>query len=744
MKGQIMWVPENNWRGLVRRAGCLNLGILVAALLIGFSDDANARLSDDQMGVHQEIPQNVSPVLQFLTHYHNVGKLILHTSNQGVFGTFGNADFNVAPSAQWLPGQPHDYLYAAGLWLGGVVDNDVDGDGFYPDTLVSSAVYQREFWPDFFDPLAAIYTTWEGRPGGQRYFDDDGDGSVDEDEIDGRNNDPWNDTRVDEDHAAISQQMFRCTYYDTTNFNDRISDPRNFHFPLGLKITQESYQWIATNWDDFVGIDFTIENITDESIKSAYVGFMIDSDVGNTRLTASIFTDDLSNFISKDTTLIVPGADDEDLSLNIAYMRDAEGGDDGSDASGLFGVMFLGHTVDSSGVNAPPQVEIHAYRSWSSGEEDPEHDRERYRYLRGSNRVGNQYLQHIDPPESRPADYRMLVSAGPFREILPGDVLEFQSAFVMLDSRGLDRDDETVVENHMLGNAIAAQRIYNRDWTAASAPPPPNQRLFPGDHRITVEWDDFSELTTDPLSGKFDFQGYQIWKAVGWRRETADPRDDQWFLIADIDKEMLSNFDTGSQGIGKYRYIDTKDVKNGFPYWYAVVAYDHGDEESGIPPEYGKFSQAKQLVYARFGPTRSLDDAVDVYLVDEATGEISTKETDATESTVKSKEIRMADIHVVPNPYKERAAWDESDTNMNPTGRKIYFVNLPERATITIYTLAGDLVQTIEHSYSLSPEDDRTFWNLVSRNNQEVVSGIYIYYIESDIGNKVGRFAIIR
>ncbi len=719
--------------GVGRFAGGAPCALLVVAVLLAvIAGVGSARMTDEQLGASAQIPENVSPVLRFLTNFHNVGKLILHISNQGIFGTFGTADFNVAPSAQWPPGVPHEYLYAAGIWLGGVIETE-GGD---VDTLVSAAVYQREFWPDFFDPLATIYETWEGRPGRQRYFDDDGDGSVDEDEIDGINNDPWNDTRIDEDHAAISQQMFRCTYYDTTDFNDRISDPRSFHYPIGLKVTQESYQWVGPNWDDFVGIDFTIENISQRSIRAAYVGFMVDSDVGNTRLTDAIFNDDLSNFISQDTTLIVPGAEPEDLSLNIAYMRDAEGGDDGSDADGLFGVMFLGHTVDSSGINAPAKVEIHAYRSWSSGEEDPEDDRERYRYLRGNRNEppGSPiWLQHIDPPELRPADYRMLVSAGPFREILPGDVLKFQSAFVILDSKGLNRDDENVVRTQMLGNAIAAQRIFNRDWTAASAPPPPNQRLIPGDHRITLEWDDFSELTPDPLSRKLDFQGYEIWKSVGWRRETADPGDDTWFLIADIDKEELSNFDTGAQGVGKYRYIDSKDVKNGFPYWYAVVAYDQGDPEAGIAPEHGKFSQAKQLVYARFSPTRSLDDAVDVYDVDEATGEVS------------AKEIRtVQNVRVVPNPYKERAAWDESDSAMNPTGRKIYFVNLPERATITIYTLAGDLVQTIEHNYTTSPEIDRTFWNLVSRNNQEVVSGIYIYHIQSEVGEKVGRFAILR
>ncbi len=697
------------------------------ACLIFIAVPASAKMTPEQYSGQPEVSLPSNSTLQFLLRFHNVGKLILHVSNQGVFGTRGNAPPNAAPSGQWLPGEPHEYLWAAGLWVGGVTEDN--------DTLVSTAIYNPEFWPSFFDPLEVIYETWEGRPGGLRNQDDDGDGEIDEDNIDGSNNDPWNDTRIDEDHAAISQQMFRCVYYDSSTFlNDRITDPQELHRPLNLKVWQESYQWIGPNWDDFVGLHFVIENIGDETINNAYVGFMVDSDVGDVSLSQNSFhVDDLSNFISQDTTIIVLGAPDEKLSLNVAYMRDAEGGDDGSNADGLFGVMFLGHTVDSTGINAPPKVEIHAYRSWSSGEEDPENDRERYRYLRGSKKEGPAYVQDIDPPESRPADYRMLLSAGQFRQVRPGDLLEFDAAFVVLDPLGLDRNDENVVRTKMLGNAIAAQRIFNRDWTAAAAPPPPEQRVIPGDHRVTIEWDDFSEQTRDPLSLKFDFQGYQVWKAAGWRRATVDPRDDQWFLVADVDKDDLADFDTGAQGIGKYRYIDT-DVKNGFPYWYAVTAYDHGDEESGIAPEFGKFSQSKQLVYVRFSPTRSLEDGVDVFEIDPSTGEV-----------MGSREIRTVEnVNVVPNPYRLEAAWDEEDSPFNPTGRKIYFVNVPARATITIYTLAGDLVQTIEHNYHTAPEVDLVSWNLVSRNNQEIVSGVYLYHIESDVGEKVGRFVIIR
>lgn len=84
------------------------------------------------------------------------------------------------------------------------------------------------------------------------------------------------------------------------------------------------------------------------------------------------------------------------------------------------------------------------------------------------------------------------------------------------------------------------------------------------------------------------------------------------------------------------------------------------------------------------------------------------------------------------------------------------FANLPRsRNTINVYTLAGDLVETIEHDGSRDcPGGDEfsdcggsAFWNLVSRNGQEVVSGIYLYSVESAdsrFDRVVGRFAVVR
>ena len=122
-------------------------------------------------------------------------------------------------------------------------------------------------------------------------------------------------------------------------------------------------------------------------------------------------------------------------------------------------------------------------------------------------------------------------------------------------------------------------------------------------------------------------------------------------------------------------------------------------------------------------------------------------------------EADLGKIRVVPNPYfvTNRAVLSEGTD-------KIFFTHLPPRCTIRIYTLAGELVRTIEHESDASyhPDvapDDRSLqgdkggtatFELLNRYNQALASGIYIYHVEARdesetvVGNKIGRFAIIR
>lgn len=95
----------------------------------------------------------------------------------------------------------------------------------------------------------------------------------------------------------------------------------------------------------------------------------------------------------------------------------------------------------------------------------------------------------------------------------------------------------------------------------------------------------------------------------------------------------------------------------------------------------------------------------------------------------------MDQIKVVPNPYFIRNILDR-----DPNVSHLMFTHLPEKCTIRIYTLAGNLIQKIEHDSDSGQET----WNVLTLNDQIPASGVYIYHVSSEFGEKVGRFAIIR
>jgi hypothetical protein len=472
---------------------------------------------------------------------------------------------------------------------------------------------------------------------------------------------------------------------------------------------------------------------------------MVDADAGPEAI-EGYYGDDRGGFI--DTLFVSANPNNptefDTLDITLAYMYDDPYGADGNVARGYFGCMFLGHPVFEGNPDtlsgyppAPSQVRLHAFEIWSSSGEDPRNDEERYEFLRGeadypmlderdNDNDGevdeeDEWRVNIDRNADAPLDWRFMLSAGPFAKIVPGDTLSFQYAFVM--GEGLEG---------LLENAATAQQIYNGatqdipncagdefievpiNWVADTPPPPPNQEITAGDHFVRVEWDDFPEDVEDPLTRVRDFYGYQVWKAVGWTRESSEPRDQDWQLVLDVDRSHgggeLAEVDTGLEGIGKYSFVD-ENVKNGFSYWYSVTAYDStGGGEDPVVYHYGKYTQNKTLVIPHSGVQDNLDK-----------------------------------VWVVPNPYVNHeymARWNLEPNEEDPTGEKICFQNLPRDSVVRIYSLGGELVQT------LYPDADEiggdACWNMISRNNQIIVSGVYLYHVDSPVGEQVGKFAIIK
>jgi len=102
-------------------------------------------------------------------------------------------------------------------------------------------------------------------------------------------------------------------------------------------------------------------------------------------------------------------------------------------------------------------------------------------------------------------------------------------------------------------------------------------------------------------------------------------------------------------------------------------------------------------------------------------------------------------VKVVPNPYIITNEWQ-----LNLRNRQLKFINLPDDCTIRIFNLNGELVRMIDHQ-STSEDSDvlgdlggDEWWNLLSDNSQLVASGVYIFHIQSDVGEQVGKFVVIR
>ena len=200
------------------------------------------------------------------------------------------------------------------------------------------------------------------------------------------------------------------------------------------------------------------------------------------------------------------------------------------------------------------------------------------------------------PPE--PGDYVFIYGSGPFR-LRAGETKRFSIALLM----GENLDD-------LMLNAETVQEIYNAGYRFAKPPEKPHVVAVPGDRKVTLYWDDRAEYSVDPLSGENDFEGYVIYRST-------DPEFADLQTITDINGTPFlyeplkmvtgvpARFDriNGIKGLSpvpyprrgvayflgndtglRHTFVDSNNVVNGQRYFYAVVAYDHGAPDLGIPP----------------------------------------------------------------------------------------------------------------------------------------------------------------
>ena len=112
------------------------------------------------------------------------------------------------------------------------------------------------------------------------------------------------------------------------------------------------------------------------------------------------------------------------------------------------------------------------------------------------------------------------------------------------------------------------------------------------------------------------------------------------------------------------------------------------------------------------------------------------------------------DIHLSFHQYSENFFDGDENKEYAAQGglspdrmRSVNFANVPSDCIIRIYSLDGDLVREIEYHASSpdSPTSAHAEWDLITRNTQLAVSGLYYWAVENlETGEiKIGKLALI-
>lgn len=115
----------------------------------------------------------------------------------------------------------------------------------------------------------------------------------------------------------------------------------------------------------------------------------------------------------------------------------------------------------------------------------------------------------------------------------------------------------------------------------------------------------------------------------------------------------------------------------------------------------------------------------------------------AESARIEKEEVVLSDIRVYPNPYFGVNKQEPANRYSSGRGeRRITFIHLPDKCTIRIYTIRGELVKKIQHDSGMF--DGSENWDLRSDEGLDVAYGIYIYHVESLYGDHTGKFALIK
>ncbi len=534
--------------------------------------------------------------------------------------------------------------------------------------------------------------------------------------------------------------------------------------PLQADIHFESYVWNYSFADFFVILNFTIKNVGQNVWNDVYLGYWTDPVVRNVNVTPA--GSGGSAFYNK-------GGNGYIDSLYLGYEFDATG--DVGFTDSYFGLKFLG--CEFNGKFYHPEVDTSFevnfqtwnFRDFQSVLKSPINDNERYIKLSEGLEDRPEWETTLKPSIQAPSNRSILISAGKIPEIKPGEEVNIVFAVVCAkkkDDGNPTKDDTPAQKYNLIKNASWAQAAYNGEdknfngvldpdedidkdgkltrYILPAPPDIPKVKFIAEDNKVKIYWSNNAEYSIDPISRQMDFEGYRIYKtSIGFDLTETQDVLKALKLVAEFDKEGNNiGYDNGFDAIKLdkpvtfpgdttvyYYYYEFSNLPNGFQHAFAITAFDRGDTDNNLE----QLESSRLTNLFRIFPGKPAN-----------------------------KEFQFGKPFVYPNPYYNGAAWERE--GISETERRIVFSNLPPHCVVRIYNTAGDLIYSFEHDedqpqtestewYETHSDPEKTIfsggehaWNLVSRHNQLIARGLYIFSVtDKETGKtKTGKFVIIR
>lgn len=767
-------------------------GCLVAlALTITATDSWSARV-DQPRGPDRRRLDEIDPGARPDVIEHDVGNVLFTIAN---YGQAGNPD-NIPGFAgmEYPINSGNDFLFSAGIWIGAIkngerlVSTATDGDNgtgeFYPKNIIATPFSNTSENPDWhitskaFTSFGDRYfafgakdfdedTDWNGETedwdgngiasrnfdGGRGLigFDDDKDGTIDEEIVNDADDDADGDIDEDTDATGDSNHDLNCNYdpephidedpagdmardfadndfdglvdaEDSDNdgdccpgyldddgdglddedvnargvqeyysvFQDDIQDEFvsspdvDGHTPLEIVVTQRTYAFPEAYAGDFILLDYRIRNESPLPLRNVFIGMFADPDIRAQGEPGDAASLDDKNYYDAGRLMAVQFDDLEDT--------DGPG-------PGVFAMRVVKTPV------ALDQLRV-SFRNFDRGSGgDPETNADKYDMMSSGD---------INPVSAALGDWRMLIAFGADATdgftIRPGETLPITLAYIAGD----DTADIGV-------NAEWALAMYLNDFQGPSAPDAPVYSIDVYEDRVRIRWKPNAEASVDAITGDADFEGYHIERRTGqldWQRlveyDVIDslPGEFQW---QNFNYGMPADTIHYPDSTFEYVYWDMNLIP-GQTYEYVVRAFDQGTFGAGV------------LESGRTGNTRSIRVAA------QAGGETASG--------------GLNHVYAYPNPYKGGHP-GEGIPNTTPAGlefvRKLYFRGLPTntvagKCVIRIFSLSGDYLASIDH-YNGTEQAE---WDLRTRNDQEIVSGIYYFTVEFGGDSYLDKFVVIK